>query len=301
MFSVNKNLGEEIGSTLYDLTHLEVNTIIKDEMSASKAPASPRLLLHSLATKYGLKLISLGEEYGELLGQPKESELNLFRGQMVYLGSGYKSFKELSTRAYAARMLLKNWKNDDSFKPDKIASDIMMLKRIEAISDDIRRILVMKGVDPFYMQDPNQMDKNQVDPLQAIQVKVGDGQANAIADPVIVPIYVKNDFDNPETVKDFRAMPGSEAAKYDLNLDLRQLLVIKKANDIGTERVVLQTIISIDGDVTTRISKSFADQPVTFINTMHQDAIGISVEFWKSLVNVVVELGKSFVGIFNSK
>jgi len=79
------------------------------------------------------------------------------------------------------------------------------------------------------------------------------------------------------------------------------LLVIKKANDIGTEKVVLQTVIGMDGDVTTRISKAFADQPVTFINTIHQDAIGISVDFWKTLINVVVKLGTHIIGLLNPK
>jgi len=55
-------------------------------------------------------------------------------------------------------------------------------------------------------------------------------------------------------------------------------MVIKKANDIGTDKVVLQTMIGMDGDVTTRIEKAFADKPVTFINEMHQQALGIPLD-----------------------
>ena len=108
-------------------------------------------------------------------------------------------------------------------------------------------------------------------------------------------------FDLEITISNFRTMRSEDADKLELDLDLRQLMVIKKANDIGTEKVILQTVIGMDGDVTTRISKAFANQPVTFINDMHHEAIGISVDFWKSLITVVVELGKNFMGMFTSK
>jgi len=151
---------------------------------------------------------------------------------------------------------------------DQIDADIMMLKRIETISNDVRRILIMDGVDP--VKD---------DPVKKVTFN----------------------FDEKESIEKFRIMTSREADTYELNLDLRQLLVIKKANDIGTEKVVIQTVIGMDGDVTTRISKAFADQPVPFINAIHQDAIGISVEFWKTLINVVVKLGTHIIGLLNPK
>jgi hypothetical protein len=279
MFGNTKKLEEKVSSTLYDLTHLEINTIIKDEMSATKAPASPRLILHSLAGKYDLKLISLGDKYAEYIDNPGTKGENLFRGDRVKEGSGYVAFQELSERAKSSVDLLNAFKSRLPIPQDQVEADIMMLKRIQTISNDIRRILKIDGVDPceVHLKDP--------------------GKSAA-------PLKKNNktfDFDDPETVVIFRTMNSSDAGKYELNLDLRQMLVIKKANDIGTERVVLQTIIGIDGDVTTRISKAFAEQPISFINEMHHEAIGISVEFWKSLINVVVELGKSIFGFFNTK
>lgn len=264
-----KRLEEEISSTLFDLTHLEINTIVKDEMTASKAPSSPRLLLHNLAAKYDQKLVSLGEKYLQYLGTPNQDNgENIFRGTRVKEGSGYDSFKELSDRAKDASILLKGGKVLVSLPEDQIDSDIMMLKRIETISNDIRRILVMDGV------DPNKDD--------------------------LVKSETFN-FDDKETIEKFRTMTSRQADEFELNLDLRQVLVIKKANDIGTEKVVLQTVIGMDGDVTTRISKAFAEQPVTFINEMHKDAISVSVEFWKSLVNVVVQLGTQIINLVNPK
>jgi len=279
MFGNTKKLEEKVSSTLYDLTHLEINTIIKDEMNATKAPDSPRLILHELAGKYDLKLVSMGDKYTEFIENPGKKGNNLFRGERVKEGSGYVAFQELGERAKSSVELLNVYKHRFPIPADHVESDIMMLKRIQTISNDIRRILKMDGVDPCEVHFTENSKPRSV-------LKKGNKPF---------------DFDDPETVRTFRTMKSSEASKYELNLDLRQLLVIKKANDIGTERVVLQTIIGIDGDVTTRISKAFADKPISFINDMHHEAITISVEFWNSLINVVVGLGKSIIGLLNPK
>lgn len=256
-------LEELIGSTIYDLTHLEINTIIKDEMSASKAPASPRLILQDLSKKFHLKLVDLGNFYGKCFNFSGTEAETLFRGEKKYEGSGYNSFKELSKKAeQAAKMLADNIAIvSKDFPEDTIKADIKMFLRIKTISDDVRRIL--KIVDT---QKDEQPDKE-----------------------------TTYRFDDTRTIDNFRALRASEAKEQELNLDLRQLLLIKKANDIGTEKVVLQTIIGIDGDVTTRISQAFADKPITYINDMHHEAIGISVKFWDSLVNVVVKLGENIL------
>ncbi len=262
-----KKLEDKISSTLYDLTHLEINTIIKDEMSGTKAPSSPRLLLYSLSSTYYSKLIQLGEKYVAYLGPLPDGVTNLFRGVEENLGSGYESFHELSHRAESAAHLIRDNKARLPFPENDIESDIMMLKRIETISNDIRSILKI---------------------VDTVKGKPVDGRDTY-------------KFDLEETISNFRTMRSDEADKLELDLDLRQLMVIKKANDIGTERVILQTVIGMDGDLTTRISKSFAEQPVPFINAMHHQAIGISVDFWKTLINVVVELGKNFIGMLSNK
>lgn len=263
LFNKNK-LEDKVSSTLYDLTHLEINTIIKDEMCASKAPSSARLILHNLAEKYDQKLISLGDKYNKYFDTPAAGAGNLFRGIRIKEGSGYESFKELSERAKSAGILLKENKVRVSFAEDRLDADVMMLQRIETISNDIRRILTMKGVDPCKAD--------------------ADNSDNF-------------DFDNPDSINTFRFMPAREAEKHELKLDLRQLMVFKKANDIGTEKVVLQTIIGMDGDITTRISQAFADKPIPFINGMHDEAISISVKFWKTLIRVVIQLGERLIGL----
>jgi hypothetical protein len=262
-------LEEIISSTIYDLTHLEINTIVKDEMSASKAPSSPRLILHDLSKKFHLKLISLGEKYLEFIGTENENAVQLFRGNELFMGSAYNSFKELSLSALNANIRLTNDKKKvkGHFSEDEVNSDIKMFQRIETISNDVRRILKI------------------VDTIKGEPTSEGETYK----------------FDEPEFVNNFRILKSEEVKKLELKLDLRQLMLFKKANDIGTEKVILQTIIGIDGDVTTRIANAFADNPVKFINEIHNESIGISVKFWESLVNVVVKLGKSILDNVTNK
>jgi len=287
----NGKIEEKISSTLFDLTHLEINTIIKDEMSASKAPSSPRLMLHNLAVKYDLKLISLGDIYAELdsfEGSGKE----YFKGNRKKVGSGKESFIEMRDRARDFWKKIADGKNnfigkkrEDGvvFTKDIIDADIKMLQRIEAISNDIRNILSIEGVEPV-----------------AHKKNIWDGFRRLFRMKTVQPVTLL-DFDEKDAISAFRVMPGRDAEQQELNLDLRQLMVIKKANDIGTEKVVLQTIIGMDGDVTTRISQAFANQPVNFINVMHDEATAISVKFWENLVNVVVKLGESIFGGLTKK
>lgn len=273
MIGFNAKLEDEISSTLYDLTHLEINIIIKDEMTATKAPSSPRLIVHALATTYYTKLIELGEKYQKHLNLPLDKGVtNLFRGVEEHLGSGYESFHELTHRAESAAILIRNIEVKLPISENDVKADIMMLNRIKAISNDIRSILKLTDT---VKGDPVEVEENPAEKRDS---------------------YL---FDLKGKIAEFRTMGSNDADKLELFLDLRQLMVIKKANDIGIEKVVMQTVIGMDGDITTRVTQSFADQPVPFIQTLHHEAIGISVDFWKILINVVVELGKNFIGMLS--
>ena len=276
----------EVKSTLYDLTHLEVNTIIKDEMDASKAPDNLRLLLHSISKKYHMKLIELGNKYRNELGieKPANGE-NLFRGEINHDGSSYLSFKELKLRAVNAIDVV-NENNSEivNIPEDDVKADLKMLSRIATISQDVRDIIQKRDFDKNKI-DEN--DKKNRDPEGNVtnRMEVADGEI---------------EFDKYIGFANYRKLSTRQADKYEPkpDLELRELMVLRKANDMGTERVVLQTIIGMDGDVTTRISQAFANNPVMFINEMHHESINISVDFWKTLVNIVVKLGEQIVKWF---
>jgi hypothetical protein len=81
----------------------------------------------------------------------------------------------------------------------------------------------------------------------------------------------------------------------DLDLEPDQLSLIRKAWEIGTQKIVLQTVIEIDGDVTTYISKNFKDNFDNKVMKIHNDSITISTSFWSSLVKTISEMvGETF-------
>ena len=60
----------------FDLTHLEINTIVKSDMTASKIISSPRMLVHEIAVTYHKELEFLGKKYSDY----HEKDGSLFRG-----------------------------------------------------------------------------------------------------------------------------------------------------------------------------------------------------------------------------
>lgn len=200
---------------------------------------------------------------------------SIISGEVVYGGCSYLSFIELIERAKSAITTIREHKSQlVNLGEDEVNADIKMLERIITISKDLRNILQTK---------------------EKQRLKRGDEKPPRPAPPGEL------DFDIYDNVKKFRTMTAREAEKYDLDLDLRQMMVIQKANDVGTERVVLQTIIGLDGDVTTRISQSFVNDPVPFVLDMHQNATSTSVEFWNNLVNIVVDFGKQLLRVIGGK
>jgi hypothetical protein len=81
----------------------------------------------------------------------------------------------------------------------------------------------------------------------------------------------------------------------ELDLDAVQVSLIRKIWEIGTERIILQTVISADGDVTTRMSERFARNYNETVLGIHHAAVNHSVDFWSGLVRTVGELASGFL------
>jgi hypothetical protein len=69
---------------------------------------------------------------------------------------------------------------------------------------------------------------------------------------------------------------------------------IRKIWEVGTERIVAQTCIQIDGDVFTRISPALLEQHTEAVRAMilagHRESIDTSLRYWKLLVDVAEKL-----------
>lgn len=76
-------------------------------------------------------------------------------------------------------------------------------------------------------------------------------------------------------------------------------LQIRKAWEIGTSIVVLQTVAQLDGDIVTRISSSRVSSEQSVLYDLHREMIGTSLDHWRVLFKTVAEIGgKAFSSFF---
>jgi hypothetical protein len=75
-------------------------------------------------------------------------------------------------------------------------------------------------------------------------------------------------------------------------------ILVHKAWDVGTELVIMQTSLQIDGDVVTRLSPSMMSNdpdrfgPVDpgFISLVHNNALATATAYWRSLFDLAADL-----------
>lgn len=306
------NILERIRRTADDLVTLEINTIIKDDMTCLKPPDDDRMVLYMLGKVYHYKLKELGslyqqtitdaalEEYAnsicniEINGKPVT--LNLFRGLVEFSGGGLFSFRELSARAGSAIRWIQNHSAKVSVAQEQQKLDIMVLSRIEGKSYEICRAIerLMKSknrkVFDIYHDAFWKFDKD----LKASNTT--EFSVNRISEKQILlyqrlpPAYTKV---LAERTKEEFLNPEDDGFVFEF--DIRDKLLIRKSIDIGVEKVVLQTRISMDGDITTRISEKFADAPNQFVLNLHNSSTDMSVSFWNKLFDALVGFGKHFL------
>lgn len=85
-------------------------------------------------------------------------------------------------------------------------------------------------------------------------------------------------------------MKTLEANTDEAPISASELTTLKRYHDLGTEKVVMQTRIGIDGDIVARIEEDFAKNPLPLLVDLHDKHTKMSMEYWNSLVNTAVNL-----------
>ncbi len=279
----------KLGHTTQGLTTLEINTIIKSNMNGNKVSDNNRNALYQLAGIYAVELDNLGDKYKKLLPEDhplKQYPKNIFRRHRNFMGGGVFSFREIGICAEeAAHWLLSN--NQDLGIDEKdCTNDHSMLKRIESKCFEMSNMLQLHIVN----------DKNiKPDPLKFNQDLSKFMQDNNLNDYLEAKLKrLKERYDewieeiDPEEDK-YGERSKEDFLKYneDIELSFKNRLQLVKAYDIGLEQIMLQTRIEMDGDITTRISGNFAENPNQLVMDMHKLSIDISVSFWNKIFDVV--------------
>lgn len=75
------------------------------------------------------------------------------------------------------------------------------------------------------------------------------------------------------------------------------LVPIRKAWDIGVEAILLQTSIQIDGDVWSRLQVGMDDPAKAHLHTLHANAVELSFKYWKWMIEALGQLAGSAVSV----
>ena len=100
-----------------------------------------------------------------------------------------------------------------------------------------------------------------------------------------------------------REQINEDNIKYSLPLSPSELVLIRKAWELGTEEIAMQTVIQLDGDVITRIQRNYAQpNPVNeIIHKLHSEGVSKSIFFWKELVSIIGDFFNLIFKVFFRK
>ena len=216
------------GSFLNDLTHLEINTIIKDGMTSAPPPTEPVEILYMLLGRYKAKLISILDKTKDYKDDSSVDKQNSFEQFHHFLNN------------------VTNYCDKNNIRLDE-RYYILFLR--------------MQSFCHFLESTVN----NKNDTLTVF--KLGK--------------------ESNETLYNLNL---DQYPNYSCTIDTDLMVKLNRYYDLGTEEIILQTRIGIGGDIVTRIHRDFADAPRQLLVDMHEKHTNISMDYWKSLIQIAVDL-----------
>lgn len=247
-----------------DVLTLEINTIVKADMSACKMPTSRREALWGLAGDYHVQLVELQ-----------------CREPMRWGGAGLMAFLEFYDRANAGiratEQLLGHYRGEHELARIELREKLMMLQRIKTQSEQLVSIFAdlarTQGIHFELGVERNTIEER--------------AQAAGLVAPMLTDLKSAA-WNNDLSRHQMQTQP-------DLQLNTSQLSVLRKAWEIGTERILLQSVIHADGDVSTRIAERLLVQQDLKVLQIHNQAVSTSVQFWSNLIKTIGEIATSFM------
>lgn len=259
------NYAEQIKELVKDLITIEVNTIVKENMTAERMPTVPNALL-DIARSYvrafarlRIKIVPRNEPGAEEKATtgapevsliPKGEEAEFFQLPRDKVSFG-KLFKLLQLGAEQAH---------GRFRDSLAKSDVVLVERIADNSETLWFLLARY---PGLAADDNEVSVTDIR---------GD-TANFVPPP---------------------------------ELTARDLLIIKKIWEVGTERVLAQTVVQLDGDIVTRIARDFrelagdkdngTDDKGAQLLALHQQGLHTAIGRWEALVQAATAVVNGITG-----
>jgi len=265
-----------------DLLSLEVNTIVKDNTTSSKMPSTKRYTLLGIADMYRDLLVTNGTSTLLYDESAKHADRDLLRWRF----GGEYSFVEIYKHSVKAIEVLTKEQEllevpDDAWA---LGTRISMLKRVSRNSSNL--VGMFKARKKAVAEDG---------PIS----KPGNDQINEETG-LFLP---QNSDEQLAWNNDISLDDINNVA--DLKLAPDEIALIKKIWEIGTQQVLMQTVIQIDGDIANYMAKSFIELPEEMRNmvlNMHNESTESATRVWQMLFKTIGQLaGKAYREIFDSK
>lgn len=256
-----------------DLLRLEINTIVTENLGGTK-PNNFRRLLCDLAAEYRIKL---GRYQALHDGEEPPNESNEVKNYIKYNG-GREAYKELLRKADALWDIYQD-------KADALTD-------IESKEQAKRRLLLIGRI------------HDQCHTILDIFTQLRE-ESKAITDEATLAGTTPSVEEHPNLVWDNDVSVKELHKLKDYQLDPEQMSQVRKAYEIGTQYILLQTVVQIEGDITSYVTTNFLDMKSSeqeVILKMHNTALDTSIRLWQYLFQTIGSLlGGITGGMFGKK
>ncbi|MBB6459180.1 chitin synthase domain-containing protein [Flammeovirga kamogawensis] len=278
---------QSLKSLASELLTLEVNTILKENTTGAKMPVNKRMALRDIIERYKQTLVEYGVCEIAKGNPPSKDGSGKPKFLLRFKGAGEYSFYEVKRAAHQGKQyyesLLPKMQTEEQLV--QLKERIQLLYRIERQSSNF--IGMFK--------------------LERTKMKIDEHQGLAGYD---------NEFKAPDNIGEYDPYPsqmGSIKWNNDillhemntvqpLDFDSEQITQIRKAWELGTQQVLLQTVVQIDGDITSYLTPKFVKLPDTLrdmVMNFHQSSTNEATSHWSSFFKVISDLtGKAFSSVF---
>lgn len=87
-----------------------------------------------------------------------------------------------------------------------------------------------------------------------------------------------------------RILPKQKVENQEGVFSPSELIQIRKMWEMGTDSILMQTVVQIDGDVITRVHSGYTIEDHKILLDIHRDSVATSIKYWEKLVDTFITL-----------
>ena len=272
---------EGVAKRIFDnLLNIEVNTIVKAGMTGRKMPVVGQALL-DIFGEYDTWLSDCSGRLERAVGRlPPRAGMQAYRGELRRQQQG--------SRIVTSSGPIQQLSATTRYDPSKVTSsdDFRSLRDQAATALEMHQAMSRHGV-ALKMSDANMLRRIVRNCAQLVAILEKPGLAPATG--MELSRGAQSGIQN-----------GPDATAFSAD----DVVTIRKAWELGTEDILMQTVVQLDGDAVTRINEAYtsaSDQP---LRDVHQQGVETALGQWNSLVNTFLtvfrELGSFLGGLVTS-